>query len=100
MYTGEDNICASVVGIVCLTSNLSQHRRHLPRLFAIEYFNENTVYILASSITFVLNFLFDNVILITYRCTYKQDPTASPYLARLLGIIGYIVLMLGQNGTL
>ena len=30
----------------------------------------------------------------------KQDPTASPYLARLLGIIRYIVLMLGQNGTL
>ena len=28
----------------------------------------------------------------------KQDPTASSYLARLLGIIGYIVLMLGQNG--
>ena len=28
----------------------------------------------------------------------KQDPTASFYLARLLGIIGYIVLMLGQNG--
>ena len=30
----------------------------------------------------------------------KQDPAASPHLARLLGIIGYIVLMLGQNGTL
>ena len=30
----------------------------------------------------------------------KQDPTASPYLAYLLEIIGYIVLMLGQNGTL
>ena len=28
----------------------------------------------------------------------KQDPTASPYLARFLGVIGYIVLMLGQNG--
>ena len=27
----------------------------------------------------------------------KRDPTASPYLERLLGIIGYIVLMLGQN---
>ena len=51
MYAREDNICASVVGIVCLTSHLSQHRRRLPRLFAIEYFNENTVYILASLIT-------------------------------------------------
>ena len=42
-YTREDNICASiaVVGIVCLTSHLSQHRRRLSRLFAIEYFNEN-----------------------------------------------------------
>ena len=27
----------------------------------------------------------------------KQDPTASPYLTVLLGIIGYIVSMLGQN---
>ena len=45
-YTREDNICASVVvvGIVCLTSHLSQHRRRLPRLFVIEYFNRNTVY--------------------------------------------------------
>ena len=43
VYTREDNICASiaVVGIVCLTSHLSQYRRRLPRLFAIEYFNEN-----------------------------------------------------------
>ena len=43
-YTREDNICASacVVGIVF---NSGQHRRRRPRLFAIDYFNENTVYI-------------------------------------------------------
>ena len=75
VYTREDNICASVVGIVCLTSHLSQHRRRLPRLFAIEYFNKNTVYILDSSITFVFKFLFGNVILITYRCTYIINKT-------------------------
>ena len=80
VYTREDNICASiaVVGIVCLTSHLSQHRRRLPRLFAIKYLNENYSLhpgINDSFITFVFKFLFGNVILITYRCTYIINKT-------------------------
>ena len=44
-----------------LTAMLGQHRRRRPRLFAIEYFNEN---IGPTSITPVFKLLFGNVLLL------------------------------------